>query len=194
MIKKTINYIDIDGNKAQEDVYFHLYKSELVSLVSEGYVDKADKLQKTVAELVAEKRDENDPAYYAVLREYTTMIKEIVNIGYGKRIVDEDGKSHFVKNDKLRWFFIGSDVYNALIDELMYDGDAAAEFVQGMFPAEIVNEIKKEQELKQVQQPAMAPISVPASATIQPPTTQSNMPFNGQYHVPFQTNTAQYGA
>lgn len=194
MIKKTINYIDIDGNKAQEDVYFHLYKAEAIKLVSEGFVDKAEKLQNTAANLISEKRDENDPACYAVFREYTAMIKELVNIGYGKRIVDEDGKSHFVKNDKLRMFFIGSDVYNALIDELTYDADEAAEFIQGMLPAEVLNKIKKEQELKQVQQPAMSPISVPASAAIQPPATQTNQPFNGQYHVPFQTNIAQYGA
>lgn len=192
MIKKTINYIDIDGNKAQEDVYFHLYKSEAVKLVNEGFVDKAEKLQNTAANLISEKRDENDPAYYAVFCEYTTMIKELVNIGYGKRIVDEEGKSHFVKNDKLRMLFIGSDVYNALIDELTYDADEAAEFVQGMLPAEVLNKIKKEQELKQVQQPAESPITVPASAAA--PYTQLRQPFNGQYHAPFQTNTAQYGA
>lgn len=185
MIKKTIKYIDIDGNQAQEDVYFHLYKSELMGLVSEGYVDKADKLQKTINQLVSENRDNDDPAFYAVLREYTTMIKEIVNLGYGKRIVDEDGKSHFVKNDKLRWYFVGSDVYNALIDELTYDGDAAAKFIQGMFPADLINEVKKEQGAVRPVQSAQAPIS---------PTAEQTNPFAGRFQPTFQTNASPYGA
>lgn len=121
MLKQTITYTDFNGVERSEDFYFNLTKAELVELEMGHAGGLSESLQKIVA---AEDGG-------AIIREFKTIILK----AYGKR--SEDG-SRFIKNDKLREEFETSEAYSALFIRLVTDADAAAQFVSGIMPQDLM--------------------------------------------------------
>jgi len=121
MLKKTIQYVDFDGNQQTEDVYFNLSKAELIEteLSAEGGSFR-DQLQKII--------DSKDP------KVIIGAFKDLLGKAYGVR--SEDGK-RFVKSPELFEEFTQTAAYDALFSELATDGDAGAAFVRGIIPRDL---------------------------------------------------------
>ena len=126
MIKKTIKYVDLEGDEFEEDFFFNLTKSEVAELeVSEegGMILVIEKLGKT-----------NDP------RKVFEILKRLVHMSYGEKSPD---KKRFIKSEELSKAFSETDAYDQLFMELISDSDACAAFIEGILP-KIPDEAKKQ--------------------------------------------------
>lgn len=120
MLKKTITFIDFDGDKVTENFYFNLTKAELLELNSRHNGTLTDTLQK-----ITKTEDQKK------LIEY---FKEIILLAYGER----DG-NRFRKSAELSSDFSHTEAYSELFMELATNDKSAAEFVKGILPADLVD-------------------------------------------------------
>lgn len=117
MLKKTIKYVDYDGNEREEDFYFNLSKPEIynLQLTTDGGLDKLiDKIIKA-----------KDKA------QIITLFEKIIKMSYGEK--SPDGK-RFVKDEELTKAFTQTEAYSQLYMELATDDKAAADFINGIMP------------------------------------------------------------
>jgi len=117
MLKKTMEYVDYDGNIRKEDFYFNLSKAEVaeMELSTEGGMSrKIDQITMTQdrEKLIA-------------------IFKEIILRSYG--VKSPDGK-RFIKTPQLREEFTQTEAYSDLFIELSSNEKAAAEFINGVLP------------------------------------------------------------
>lgn len=125
MLKKTITYIDYNGNERTEDFYFNLSKAEVMELelgVNGG-------LTEMIKRIIAA----ND------MSTLISIFKDLVLKAYGEKSLD--GK-RFVKSQELRDAFAQTEAYSNLFMELSTDAEKAAEFFNGIIPSDM-NELKK---------------------------------------------------
>jgi hypothetical protein len=126
MLKKSITYVDFNGDEVSEDFFFHLSKAELVELE----VSHKGGLEAAIKRIV-EAEDGK-----AIIAEF----KSIVLSSYGQR--SEDGR-RFIKTQALRDEFESTEAYSTLFMELVTDADKAAEFVRGVIPKDLADEAAK---------------------------------------------------
>lgn len=117
MLKKTITYVDYDGNERTEDFYFNLTKAE----VSEMEMSEYGGLTKLIKKIIAERDN----------KRIVAMFKDLILRAYGEK--SPDGK-RFVKNQELRDAFSQTEAYSVLFMELAGNAEAAAAFVNGITP------------------------------------------------------------
>lgn len=127
MLKKPITYTDYNGNERTEDFYFNLSKAEVMELemsVNGGLAAMYNRIiaAQDNATLIAE-------------------FKKLILMSYGEKSLD--GK-HFVKSEELSNAFAQTEAYSNLFWELATNTDAASEFVNGIMPANLDEDIKKE--------------------------------------------------
>lgn len=126
MLKKTITYTDYNGDERTEDFFFNLTNAELTEMqYSEtGGMDMViDRIIKT--------------------RDQPTMVKifkDLVLKAYGEKSLD--GK-RFIKSEELSTAFSQTEAYSILFMELATDEKKAAEFVNGVVPADIAESLNK---------------------------------------------------
>lgn len=120
MLKKTLTYIDYNGNERTEDCYFNLTLTELADLGLADDGKATDKLQEII--------DNSDS------KAMINLYKNFVLAAYG--IKSEDGRE-FIKNKELTEKFERSELYNALFMELCFKDGASVEFINGVLPAKI---------------------------------------------------------
>ena len=126
MIKKTITFEDTDGNQLTEDFYFHISKAELVEME----VSEKEGLGETLKAIVAA----NDGNLIVA------NFKKIILLAYGVR---SDDRRQFNKSEELRNAFASTDAYSQLFVELATDAKAATEFINGIIPASLAQEVSK---------------------------------------------------
>lgn len=126
MLKKTVTYVDFNGDEVTEDLYFHLSKAEIVALELSEKGGLSEQLKRIVA---AEDGK-------AIISEF----KNILLSSYGKR--SEDGK-RFIKNQAIREEFESSEAYSTIFMELVMDAGVAAQFVKGIVPTDLAEEAAK---------------------------------------------------
>lgn len=126
MLKKTIKYVDFNGDEVVEDYFFHLSKAELIELE----MSHAGGVSESLKEIVASEDGK------AIIAEF----KNIILSSYGVR--SEDGK-RFIKNPALRHDFESSEAYSTLFVELVTNADAAAQFINGVIPNDMAEEVAK---------------------------------------------------
>lgn len=121
MLKKTITYIDFDENERTEDFYFNLTNAEIteMEMSTEGGLTKM--LYKIVAEQDAKRIIE--------------VFKDLILKAHGEK--SPDGK-RFVKTQDLRDAFEQTEAYSELFMGLTMDADAAAAFVNGIIPKQVL--------------------------------------------------------
>lgn len=127
MIKKTITYTDYNGVERTEDFYFNLSRSEILEMemgTAGGFVEMLNRI-------IAAKDS------IAIINTF----KDIIKKSYGEK--SEDGK-RFVKSEEISTAFTQTEAYDKLYMELVLDADAAAAFVNGILPADIQEETKKQ--------------------------------------------------
>lgn len=115
MIKKTVKYIDFNGNENEEVFYFNLTKIELTKLE----LGKQGGLSNYIKEAV----ESGDNA--GILEVFNKVILD----SYG--IKSEDGK-RFMKSAALKEEFEQSAAYSELFMEIATDANAAEAFIKGL--------------------------------------------------------------
>lgn len=136
MIRREITYKDFNGTKKKAVLYFHVTKTELTSMVASGIADP-DAIRDVI--------DSKDKK-----RMYEMMNNFILG-SYG--IKSEDGEQ-FVKSKEVREAFLYSAAYDAFMTDLMSSDKKASDFVRGVFPVEVMEEIIKEMNKKDTEETA----------------------------------------
>lgn len=139
MLKKTITYVDFNGDEVSEDFYFHMSKAELVEL----QMSHEGGLEESLRRIVAAQDGK------AIIAEF----KNIILGSYGQR--SPDGR-RFIKTQALRDEFESTEAYSTLFMELVTDAEKASEFVRGVMPQDLAEEAAK------VVSPARVLAEVPA--------------------------------
>lgn len=127
MLKKTIEFENLEGEKITEECYFHLNKSEIVELelsYPEGYTGHLEKVIQ-----------ENNRS------EIVKVFKDLIKRSYGVR--SDDGKS-FIKDEEVTKRFMYSDAYSELFLEIISDPEKNDAFVTGIMPKSLVEEARKQ--------------------------------------------------
>jgi hypothetical protein len=144
MLKHDITYENFDGETVTETFYFNLTKTEIIEL-EVGYEGG---LEATIKRIIETKNNA------ALIAEF----KRIILMAYGVR--SEDGK-RFIKNDQLREEFTQTPAYDELFMRLATDADFAADFIKGIVPKSMQEEMEKAEKLEQskvVELPQSAPV------------------------------------
>lgn len=127
MIKKTISYTDFNGNERTEDHYFNLTKAEITKMELSIKGGLAELINRIVAA-------QDTPAIIEVF-------EDLIKRSYGVKTPDGRG---FVKRPEDLEAFMATEAYSQLFMELATDADAAAQFVNGIIPADMASKLAEE--------------------------------------------------
>lgn len=120
MLKKTITYKDYNDVERTEDFYFNLTKAEVMEMEMSTTGGLAEMIQRIVAA-------QDAPAIIKIF-------KDLLLKAYGEK--SPDGK-RFVKSNAIREAFEQTEAYSILFMELATDDKKAAEFINGIIPADL---------------------------------------------------------
>ena len=120
MLKKTITYVDYNGVERTEDFYFNLSKAE----VAEMELSVQGGFSKMLEEIVASKDNV----------QIVNLFKQMVLKSYGEK--SPDGR-RFIKSDEIAQAFAQTEAYSEIFMELALDEKKAADFVNGIMPANL---------------------------------------------------------
>lgn len=130
MFKKTITYTDYNGEERTEDFYFNLNKAEIIKIAAR-YPGGIEEYLKGIIK---------DRDMESVLEMFDMLILE----SYGEK--SSDGR-RFIKSKEIRDAFTQSEAYSELLTQFLTDetgGDLMKEFVEGIMPAKLIEEAKKQ--------------------------------------------------
>lgn len=147
MLKHSITFEDYEGDKITETLYFNITKTEMIELEVE-HQDGLDKWLKTITKT-------NDR------KTLFAEFKKIVLLAYGQK--SQDGK-RFIKNDVMREEFSQTAAFDALIMQLSTDAEISANFMKGIIPKDLAEQVDKNPEDRQIN---------PALTTTETPNTPS---------------------
>lgn len=119
MLKKNIKYTDYNGVERNEDFYFNLTKAEIMEMelgTTGGMTEFINKVIST----------QDTPSLMK-------LFKDFIKKSYG--VKSADGK-HFIKSEELSTQFTQTEAYSVLFMELLTNADKAAEFMNGIIPAD----------------------------------------------------------
>lgn len=120
MLKKTVTYVDYNGVERTEDFYFNLSKAE----VAEMELSVQGGFSKMLEEIVASKDNV----------QIVNLFKQMVLKSYGEK--SPDGR-RFIKSDEIAQAFAQTEAYSEIFMELALNSDKAADFVNGIMPANL---------------------------------------------------------
>lgn len=126
MIKKTIKYVDYNGNTREEDFYFNLNKAEIMKMEMSTTGGLAEKINRIVAA-------QDAPAII-------TVFEDLIQKSYGVKTPDGKG---FVKKKEDLESFMSTEAYSILYMELATDAEKAAEFINGVVPADMSKQVQQ---------------------------------------------------
>lgn len=127
MVKKTITYVDYNGETRKEDHWFHLSKAELIMMENSVIGGLKQKMEKII-------QSQNNV-------EIMELFKDLIHRSYG--IKSDDGR-RFIKSDEISTEFEQTEAYSELVIELLSNADEASEFIKAMLP----NGLLKDADLK----------------------------------------------
>lgn len=122
MLKKTIKYVDYNGETREEDFYFNLSRAE----VTEMELSKEGGMSEYIKKISAA---QDAP-------ELIKLFKEIIMKSYGEKSLD--GK-RFIKNKDLTEAFMQTEAYSELFVELASNADEAVKFMNGIMPKNLTS-------------------------------------------------------
>ena len=128
MYKKTITYTDYNDVEQTEDFYFNLNKAELMRIQLQNNGTLQAKLERLI-----NTRETSEIAQ---------IFQDIIDMSYG--VKSDDGK-RFIKNQEVLDAFKQTEAYSELYVELTTNTDAAVEFITGIIPAKIAEQLDKEE-------------------------------------------------
>ena len=119
MLKKTITYTDFNGEKREEDFYFHFSRAEIL--------EKELSVEGGLGAMLRRIINAQD------MPSLMKLFKELVLDAYGEK--SPDGK-RFIKSEELKTAFAQTEAYSILFTKLATDDEAAAEFFNALIPKE----------------------------------------------------------
>lgn len=124
MIKKTVTYVDYNGVERTEDFHFNLTSAEVMEqeLTTPGGFSAL--LQKII--------DAND------IPSIVEVVKKILLMSYG--VKSDDGR-RFVKSAELSEAFKQTEAYAMIFMEIATNAEKGVEFIQGIFPKDLVSKV-----------------------------------------------------
>ena len=125
MLTKTVKYTDYNGNERTENLNFHLTKAE----IAEMELSMPGGMSATVQRII-EAQD---------TKELIAIFKDLLLRSYG--VKSPDGR-RFIKKDEWREEFSETEAYSELFMELATDAKAASDFVNGIVPADMQEQLK----------------------------------------------------
>ena len=128
MYKKTIKYVDYNGNERTEDFYFNLTKVEVINLEINNRAGLLDKFKDMFS--LGEDGQVKDLADKQAIWEFFC---NLVDSSYGEK--SPDGK-RFVKSKEILEAFKQSPAYDEFIYS-MFDAKEASSFVNGIIPQDL---------------------------------------------------------
>lgn len=130
MIKKTINYDDVNGKPRTEDFYFNLTKSDIHewAMVQPDYDLEA---------LLREMTASQDAT--VILKNFKLLISKSVGLR-------SEGGRGFMKTPEFAAEFMGSNAYSELFLELVQDGGKMSAFVNGIIPPDVAQRVAAQSE------------------------------------------------
>lgn len=139
MLKRTIKYEDYNGEQREENFFFSLNKAELLRMNMSKRGGMSTYLQNLA--------DEKDP------EKLTKIFEEMILTAYG---VKSDDGTRFIKSPEVVTDFKNSAAYSELFYELATDTDKFIDFVIGIIPADMADEIRKNGGIEAVKKQAIA--------------------------------------
>lgn len=133
MLKKTITYTDYNGTVRTEDKYFNLSKAELMQMEMGTPGGFANMLQNII--------NAQDGA--SIIK----IMNDLISKSYG--VKSPDGKQ-FIKSEELSREFMQTEAYSEMFMEMVTDANAAADFVNGIIPADLAAEAAKKAAIPQI--------------------------------------------
>lgn len=131
MIEKTIKYNDLRGNEVEDTFYFNLTKAEAMGIAFEDF----DGMKfSQVLKAIQETEDAR-----IVLSVFKNVLRQAVGIKQ-----ETPRGEILVKPDWLKEWFIATDAYSELLEEMLTDPDYAAKFICGILPKELQKEFNPE--------------------------------------------------
>lgn len=127
MLQKTIKFTDYDGQQREGTYFFNLNKAEVIMWMTTTGEYTLDKVLLRLAEEKNGKR-------------IMETFEDLIHRSYGQKTLDGIG---FEKDDDMWKKFHQSEAYAELFVELVTDGKKAAEFVNGIIPAKMAEEVSK---------------------------------------------------
>lgn len=127
MIKWPITYVDFEGNEQTEEYRFHLSKSELMEM----NFSQSGGMEKMLQRIINTKDTQK----------IIEVFKDIILRSYGE--LSDDGKRFIKVKDghKLADDFAQTQAYDELFMLLATDDQKAAEFINGIIPKALAEEI-----------------------------------------------------
>ena len=137
MLTKVVTYEDFNGETRTEELRFNLTKVELTKMAMDLPEDMRDSIP-------------DDPSKIDNEKLATTLVEKLGNKGifafieaivlksYG--IKSEDGR-RFIKTPEMAVEFSQTLAFDAIMMEFMANSDAAAEFINNVIPANVVDQI-----------------------------------------------------
>lgn len=116
MLKKTITYIDLNGNERKEDHYFNLTKAEMIEYDSE--------FPEGVIEYLTRLVNLQDKG------KLIKAFKDLILRSYGEKL--DNGK--FIKSQEIRDAFMATEAYSELFLEVLSSEENMANFVNAIVP------------------------------------------------------------
>lgn len=126
MLKRPIKFKNFDGEEVTEVHYFNLSETDLIDMEVEH-----EGGLKAMLERLIEKADRKGTVAF---------FRDLVLTSYGEK--SEDGR-RFIKTEQTRLEFSQTGAYNALFMELATNDKAAAEFLIGIVPKDMVGDIEQ---------------------------------------------------
>lgn len=135
MLKKSIKYVDYNGEQQTDECYFNLSKSELMEI----QVSEKGGFENYLTALIEEKDQ----------KKIYNLFKEIVLMSYGQK--SADGRT-FIKKKmvdgqmvRLRDEFEQTEAFSELMIELISGGDKTiSDFINKLIPKELADEVAKQ--------------------------------------------------
>ena len=149
MIKRTINYIDFDGNPRTEDAYFNMTRSELIAFT----FDMPDAITDAAKNTNTANNVDLEAAGAKLVERLGTsgifnFVKDLVFRSYGKK--SDDGR-RFIKSNEMAIEFTQTLAYDEFLIDLFSDDKKAADFINGIIPAEMAKQISANSDIKLVE-------------------------------------------
>lgn len=167
MIKKTIQYTNIDGKRVAKDVYFHLFPQDLETMLEDGIYEKLMDVQNLVKDIQA-KNENHDVITDEETRDFTSkctfLFRYFVEKSYGRRIEDEDGEPDFEKNPDRTKRFMNSSAYGALYMEFIADPESGFNFINDLIPQDAIDALRQKADTKGI---AVPQANYPVSPNVQ---------------------------
>lgn len=139
MLKKTIVYENpFTKQMVSEEHYFHISKADLIEMQMENLNEP---------EVINPETGQKLEGYPAMLqrivndrdgKEILVVVKDMVRRAYGKKMGDR-----FIRSPEIWEEFISTEAWSQLYFELCTDAVAQADFMNGIFPSDMMDEANK---------------------------------------------------